>query len=151
MTQKLIIIGAGIFIATKIASLLLIAITAPEDPEAAYLFGTEPVPPMPLYMISGAAFSATIVGLCLKAEAVPRKLKILHIFTAPGRQTLTLYIAHILIGMGTLEALGMIGTQSPAIAETASAGFCLIAIVFSLSWNRFYARGPLAAVMRRVT
>lgn len=121
------------------------------DPDAAILFHTSPVPPVPFYMVAGASFSCVIIGLCLYLENPLRRLNILRVFTVPGRQTLTLYIAHIMIGMGTMEAFGFIGTQSANQALIASAIFCIVAIIYSLLWSKLFSRGPLEMLMRRLT
>ncbi|MFT6225111.1 MAG: hypothetical protein ACJAVT_001135 [Yoonia sp.] len=49
-----------------------------------------------------------------------------------GRQTLTLYIANILVGMGTLEALGMLDGQTVAQALGASVLVCIAVTIHSL-------------------
>ena len=67
-----------------------------------------------------------------------------------GRQTLTLYIAHILIGMGILEAAGLLGGQSPERAVLAAAVFCLAAMVYAYVWSRAFKRGPIEFLMRKL-
>lgn len=127
------------------------AIVAPIDAEAAILFTTAPVPPMPLYMLAGASFACGIIGLCLLLEDRLRNLGILPILTRPGRQTLTLYIAHILLGMTTLGALGLLGGQSQQITLLAAAIFCVLATLFAVLWAGRFRRGPLEGLMRRLT
>jgi uncharacterized membrane protein YeiB len=75
---------------------------------------------------------------------------VLRVLLPAGRQTLTLYIAHILVGMGTLEALGMLGGQTVTQAVGASLLFCFVATVYALIWARWFKRGPIEAVMRKL-
>lgn len=69
-----------------------------------------------------------------------------------GRQALTLYIAHIYIGMGTMEALGWLdGRLDPAGIFWISAGFILLSVVYAMVWHRIASRGPLEALLRSVS
>jgi len=68
-----------------------------------------------------------------------------------GRQTLTLYIAHIVIGMGTLEALGLIQDQTVGASVTASLAFCIAAVLYARLWAVKFRRGPIEALMRYLT
>ncbi|MGB1203309.1 MAG: DUF418 domain-containing protein, partial [Alloalcanivorax venustensis] len=67
-----------------------------------------------------------------------------------GRQALTLYIAHIYLGMGVLEALGLLGNQTADTALIASLVFALCALLYCLLWQRFYSHGPLEALLRKM-
>lgn len=120
------------------------------DPELAELVTTEPVPPMPLYMLAGLGAASIVVGICLMVSDHLKALGLLQLIVPAGRQTLTLYIAHILIGMGTLEALGMLEGQSVANAVVASVLFCLVATLYALIWARWFKRGPIEAAMRKL-
>lgn len=120
------------------------------DPELAELVTTEPVPPMPLYMLAGLGAASIVVGICLMVSDHLKALGLLQLIVPAGRQTLTLYIAHILIGMGTLEALGMLEGQSVANAVVASVLFCLVATLYALVWARWFKRGPIEAAMRKL-
>ena len=72
--------------------------------------------------------------------------------TAPGRQALTLYVAHILIGMGILDEMGLLdGSLSPQQIFQYSLGFCAAAAIHARLWALIAKRGPLEALMRRLT
>ncbi len=129
----------------------LIAIVIEGDAEAAILFATDPVPPMPLYIMAGGSVACLVIGLCLLLERPLRAIGVLELFIPAGRQTLTLYIAHIVIGMGVMEALDLIGGQAAYEALLASMLFCIAATLYAHSWARFYQRGPLESLMRKIT
>lgn len=73
-------------------------------------------------------------------------------FARPGRQTLTLYVAHIYLGMGVLEILGWLdGRLTPNAIFAISAGFCAICLVYAALWQKIQSRGPLEWAMRKLT
>jgi len=148
---RLLVGGSLVFVVVSMASQALVVAVADIDTEAALLFATDPVPPMPLYMLVGGSIASATIGLCLLAESRLRSSGLLQIFTAPGRQTLTLYVAHIVIGMGTLEALGMLGGQDRQTALVAASLFTVTATVYAIVWRLSYRHGPLEMLMRRMS
>jgi len=96
------------FVVAEGVSAWLMARLGPIYPELVLLTSTARVPPMPLYTVAGLGAACVVVGGCLLISDRLKALGVLHLLTPAGRQTLTLYIAHILVGMGTLEALGML-------------------------------------------
>jgi len=147
---KLILGGVIAFVVTEGVSALLVAGLGPIDPKLTALAATEPVPPMPLYTLAGLGAACVVVGGCLLISDRLKAVGVLRILVPAGRQTLTLYIAHILVGMGTLEALGMLGGQTVAQAVGTSLLFCLAATVYALIWARWFKRGPIEAMMRKL-
>jgi uncharacterized protein len=147
-----VLIGGGIavWLAAEALSWVLQPRITGEWLELADLVGTGPVPPAPLYMLAGGGFAAAMVGLCLVLAAPLKTIGVLDAVTPAGRQTLTLYIAHIFLGMGTLEALGMLGGQSAEAAFAAALLFCLAATLFAWVWARRWKRGPMEMLMRRL-
>ena len=146
---KLLVAGATTLTIATIGSTALMDWAGSLDPEAAILFTTAPVPPMPFFMLAGVGAASVIVALCLLTADTLRSLGMLGIVTMPGRQSLTLYIAHIVIGMGTLEALGMIGGQTSWRALQAALLFCLLAVIYAWTWSIFLQRGPIEYLMRK--
>ncbi len=150
-TQKrLILFGMVAFVVAEVGSMLLAGPLNSLDPELVVFVTTKPVPPMPLYMIAGSGVAAVVIGLCLRYSEFFDRSGILKLVTPAGRQTLTLYIAHILVGMGTLEALGMLGNQSISRAVAAALIFCLVTVLYALIWSKFFRRGPIEAAMRKI-
>ena len=84
-------------------------------------------------------------------EPTLRANRLLQILAVPGRQSLTLYIAHIVFGMGILGAMGLIGRQSASDAMIAALMLRIAAALFALVWSRTFQRGPLELLMRRLT
>ncbi len=115
------------------------------------LFGTEPMPPLPLYMMAGTGTAVAVIAMCVSlGERLPDAAW-LKPFVSTGQLALTLYVAHVVIGMGTLEAIGRLENQTLASALLASAVFCMASIAFATLWRMRFKRGPLEMQMRKLT
>lgn len=122
------------------------------DPDLADLTGLTPIPPGPLYIMAGISTSTAMVGLTLLLTPLLTRLNIAGWLATPGRQTLTLYVAHILIGMGLLEAFGRLdGSLTSPMVFTLSIGFATLTSLYARLWSRIYSRGPLESLMRKIT
>lgn len=112
--------------------------------------GTQPMPPGPAYVLMGAGAACSVIAACLWLARV-RPGDWLEPFTAAGRMTLTLYVGHILLGMGTLESLGLLdGSASLASVLLWALLFLMLATGAAWLWSWQFARGPLETVMRRI-
>lgn len=112
---------------------------------------TQPMPPMPLFVLAGCGAALMLTGACLLLTTSSAGMRaLLFPLIATGRQTLTLYIAHILIGMGTLEGLGLLGGQSYGAVAMAVTLFCVAAVIYATLWSHHFRRGPIEALMRRL-
>ncbi len=120
------------------------------DPELAELVSVSPIPPGPLYMLAGAGAAALSIGFCLWVFR-GGVVSWLEPFTRTGKQALSLYILHILIGMGVLEGLGMLDGQSAETAIIAASLFIIVSVIYVMVWSRFFKAGPFEWLMRRVT
>jgi uncharacterized membrane protein YeiB len=116
-----------------------------------FLFGTDVIPPMPLYVLSAIA-SSTIM-ICLSIELYERcsHWRLLQWLVVAGRQSLTLYVAHVFVGMGIMETLGMLNSASIDQVFLATALYVVGGIVFANGWARYFKQGPLEGVFRRIT
>jgi uncharacterized membrane protein YeiB len=112
---------------------------------------TGPMPPGPAYLLMGLGCASIAIGACLRlADRWPggpwRGL------LPAGRMTLTLYLAHILLGMGLLEAMGALdGSRSLSEVAVAAALYVVIASLAAWAWSKKVAQGPVEWVMRRLT
>lgn len=139
--------GAGV--AAGAAALSRLALL---DPGLAEIATLSPIPPGPFYMVAAAASALSAIGLILLGEPLLTRLRLAHHLAAPGRMSLSLYIGHILIGMGAMEALGWLdGRLSTMQVFGLALGFCLTSLLFARAWLARWKRGPLEALMRRLT
>lgn len=115
------------------------------------LFGIGPMPPMPFYVLSagGVAFIVIIFSIMF-TERFPAS-RWIQPFVATGQLALTLYVAHVVIGMGILEAIGLLEKQTLLFAVSSAIGFYASGVVFSVFWSKRFRRGPLEWMMRRLT
>ncbi len=142
--------GALLVVVAETASRILKPTLASIHPELIYFATTAPIPPMPLYVLSGIGTATVVIGVCLLSTEWLSRKGVLAIVNPAGRQTLTLYVAHIIVGMGVLEVLGMIGGQSIQAATLAATVFCLLSIGYAYYWSRSFKRGPIETLMRKM-
>jgi len=142
----LVLAGGGV------AALAALPATWVAHPDLRAVFGTAPIPPGPFYMLGGAGSAAALIGATLLAKPWLTRLGVAGWLAAPGRQTLTLYVAHILLGMGIMEAMGwMDGALTSPQVFWGSLAFCALAMLYATGWARLSRRGPLEQLMRVVT
>lgn len=115
------------------------------------LIGLQPLPPSPLYVLTAGGIATALIGLALLAVRGGHSWQWL---TPMGRMTLTLYLAHILIGMGTMEALGLLQPlRQSGLWEVvgAAALFAVLAGGFAWAWSLRFRQGPVEELMRWLT
>jgi uncharacterized membrane protein YeiB len=159
--RRLLTFGAAAWIAGESLSRLGHALWVPQlAGEAAELVhiacDTAPMPPMPLYLLVGSGVACTAVGACLLAERARILQPLVQALAPAGALALTLYVAHVFIGLGTLEGLGWLSEQGPTRlaqerAMVSAALFGLASLLGAALWSRSFRRGPLEALLRRVS
>ncbi|MDJ0784561.1 MAG: DUF418 domain-containing protein [Desulfosarcinaceae bacterium] len=116
------------------------------------LCATAPMPPTPLYLLSAGGTAVCLIGICLLvSDKLSTQAWLLRPLVATGQLALTLYVAHVILGMGLLEALGLLEHQSLPMAVGSALLFCLAAVGFSIVWRRVAERGPLEWAVRYIT
>ncbi|MCA9000398.1 MAG: DUF418 domain-containing protein [Planctomycetes bacterium] len=137
------LVACGVILAAE-------ALWAPElwfSFRAPHLLMTSCLPPTPAFVLFGMAFATCVISLaCSVAESWPR---FASVWIPTGQMALTLYVAHVLLGLGLLEELGRLEHQSLPFAVGSSVTFYLCAMGFSWLWLRRFRRGPLEALMRK--
>ncbi|WP_299372638.1 heparan-alpha-glucosaminide N-acetyltransferase domain-containing protein [uncultured Kiloniella sp.] len=158
---QLFIFGLIALLTVEGLSLFTLALLSGAEQDLLDIATTEPLPPMPFYMIAGMASACMVLAFSLWVSSLfaksPRLSKIFgfKLSTQIGRQTLTLYVAHILFGMGTLEYLGLLdgqnasGTTDDAII--ASGIFIFATGLYVWAYSKFFTRGPIENLMRLIT
>ncbi|MFQ5350459.1 MAG: DUF418 domain-containing protein [Thermoanaerobaculia bacterium] len=147
--------GASVAVAAEGVSWLLIrglhGMPAADREALSPLLGTEPMPPMPLYMLASAGTACAVIAALVALGERRRGAAWLRPLVSTGELALTLYVAHVVVGMGTLEALGRLEDQTLRFSSLCSAVFCFAAVLFAHLWRQRFSRGPLETVMRRLT
>ena len=117
-------------------------------PEAIY--GVSSLPPMPLYVLSAASSSTFVLALCLELTDRETPQLWARLLARTGQLSFTFYVAHVLLGLGKGVRLLPHSTWFEE-AWARAAVFALVALVFANVWRRFFKRGPLEWVLRRLT
>lgn len=148
LRRRLLAVSGLIWAGTELASKALAS--AVSDSELLALLGTAMMPPAPLYII--AASSLAVFVVCISVEAAERfsDFKGVKWLICTGQFSLTLYIAHIFIGMGIMDSLGLIGNQSIEVSVASALIFCCFGILFSILWNKFFRVGPVEIIFRKM-
>ena len=113
------------------------------------LFGTAAMPPMPLYIIAGTGTACVVIAACVALGERFAEASWIRPLVATGQLALTLYVAHVVVGMGMLEALGWLENQSPPFAIGSALVFSGLSVLFAHLWRKRFKRGPLEWIMRR--
>ncbi len=154
--RRVFVWGVATALAAEIASRLLVrtlsaSTTAAERELVAAVFGTGPMPPMPLYMLSGAGTACAVIAASIAFGLRYGHCGWLRPLVATGQLALTMYVGHVVVGMGILEAMGRLENQRPAFAVGASFLVCAAGVTFAHLWRQRFRQGPLEAVMRTLT
>ncbi len=149
------LLGLGLVvmvIAEGLSYLLVSSASRLGDPELAQaLLGTAPMPPVPLYLLAGGGAATALISACVRLAQGRETSPVLRPLLATGRMALTLYVAHVILGMGTLEAVGRLEHQSPAFAVGSATLFFLLSILFSHLWLARFHQGPFEWALRRLS
>jgi uncharacterized protein len=126
---------------------------ATEIAELSLVFGTSPMPPMPLYMLNGISFAVIITSSCILIANHFEKSWLINALNRTGQLALTFYLAHVIIGMGFTEGIWETpyGQYSIEFSVLYSLIFSLLCLIFADIWLRFKKSGPLEWVMRKLT
>ena len=152
---KMILWGSIVAAAAQGLSQYLLSMPLPaEAQELASLLTTKPIPPGPLYMVAAIGTSMAVIGLCLLTGNALKSSRVFSWFATAGRQTLTLYLAHIFIGMGVLDVFGLIDSPGAVVTTTtsvtASILFTVVAVIYANIWSHFFKAGPVEWLMRKL-
>jgi uncharacterized protein len=113
------------------------------------LFGTESMPALPLFLLASGGEATAVIALCVRLSGEGR-CRAWQPLSATGQMALTWYVAHIVLGLGAVVALGLVGSQPLPVAAGYGGGFFAGAVLVSWLWKKAFRHGPLEWVMRQV-
>ncbi len=145
--------SAGVFILCQVTSGVLMFLLEGTVEDAQYLVGVSPMPPMPLYMLNGLSIAGFVISGSILLAWQMAGSQIIVVLRRIGELALTFYVAHVVIGMGLVEALTTkpLGTYSLAFSMVYALIFIAICGVFATWWRKNHKLGPVEWVMRRIT
>lgn len=113
------------------------------------LVGTESMPPLPLFLLAAGGTAVAVIALSVRlATRWPTRLWQPLVDT--GQMAFTWYFGHIVLGLGTVEALGLVSTQTLPKAAGCGVLFFALAVLLSWLWKKIFRHGPLEWIMRKV-
>jgi uncharacterized protein len=118
--------------------------------EVTFLFSTSIIPPLPQYIISASSSAIIVLIGSLYFSEKFSGSNISKWLCQTGQLSLTLYVAHVIIGMGMLEFIGRLENQTINFSLFCALIFCCCGMIFSVAWLRFFKTGPLEWVFRKV-
>lgn len=119
--------------------------------EASLLLGTAPYPPMPLFLAVGIGWGMAIVSLCLSFGDRFAERRWITPLVHTGQLALTIYILHGTVGIWAVGWAGYKPHQTLEWIIGYSGLFYVAMIIASTLWRRRFDRGPVEAIMRRLT
>jgi uncharacterized membrane protein YeiB len=108
------------------------------------------MPPLPLFLLSAVGTAVAVISGSVAIAARFPGNPVVRALIATGQLAFTWYVGHILIGLGTVIALGLTEDRPLALGVAAGAAFFTVVAAISLLWRRRFRHGPLEWVMRRV-
>ncbi len=148
---KMISWGLVAIIFSEVMSFIFSGYLIPTDSELQFLVMTDSMPPMPLYFLAASGSALFIIGLCLLVSERFRESNIYSLIAPAGSQTLTLYILHIIVGLGFIDAIGLNGSKTSSEAFIAAIIFCILGTIFAFTWSKWFRRGMFESLMRKLT
>jgi uncharacterized membrane protein YeiB len=153
---KSIKVSAGIFLAIQLISYILITLFANGDgvlmEDIKIILGTAPMPPLPLYMISGGAIAICIISICIYFSNIFKDHKITIALAQTGKLALTFYVAHVILGMGIIEVLypNSLGSYTIVFSLNYAVTFSFLCMLFASLWLKHFNSGPLEWLIQKI-
>lgn len=119
--------------------------------DAVAIFGTKPMPPMPLFMVSGISWSFMVTILCIRGSEKIIDKKVLSPLVKTGQMAFTHYMLHVIVGILSAYLIFGENNLSPLATFLYAISFCTVLVVFSNHWLKKYTRGPVSHFMRIIT
>jgi uncharacterized protein len=155
--KKTFWISSIVFISIQVLSSVAISLLSEGNKEAAKelteILGTNPMPPLPIYLFNGIAIAIAVISACILISKRFENSFIIDALNKTGQLALTFYVAHVVIGMGIIESINpsKMGKYSVEFSVIYALAFSLCCILFAVIWRKYKKYGPLEWVMRKVT
>jgi uncharacterized membrane protein YeiB len=154
LNARVLLAATGMALCAELASWLLVSyfLAHPHglDAETAKaLFGTESMPALPLFLLAAGSEAVAVIALSVRLTEAWRT-RAWRPLADTGQMALTWYFAHIVLGLGTVVALGRVSTEPLPVAAGCGLLFFAVAVLVSWLWKKAFRHGPLEALMRAV-
>lgn len=152
--RALMACGLIAWVSAETLSFLVVKAALPfvslDDAEAIVaIFGTESLPPMPLFLASSTGLAIFVITGCIHLCESWRSEWWMPLANS-GQLAFTWYIAHIFLVIAAVVAIDMQGNVSLPAAYLVSGGFFVVMCLVSYFYRKRYRHGPLEWALRRV-
>jgi len=135
--------GGAVFVVIELGSLLL-------GERYGWLSTEGPMPPLPSHMISAAALATAMLGVGELLALRWGETLIVRVLTHGGQVALSLYLLHVIAGIGPFELWHQLGSLSLPQVFTWWVVFSYLAFTAAHQWRRRFAQGPVEALYRLI-
>ena len=155
--KKTFWISSIIFVSIQALSYLSISVLSEGNQETTKelieILGTSPMPPLPVYMFNGIATAFAIISASIIIAKRFENNRIIDALNKTGQLALTFYVAHVIIGMGIIDAINpaKMGKYSVEFSVSYALLFSFLCILFAVVWKKYKSSGPLEWIMRKIT
>ena len=146
--RRLLTVSLGIALLVEMLSLILTNVL---DGDWVYFVDTAPLPPTPWYIVAASATAFVVITLTFELVEWLGDHPFITAMTSAGQIALTLYVAHVVLGLGVLDEFGRMQNQPITFTLTTVAVFSALSIIFAHLWRKRFKRGPFEALMRRLS
>ena len=137
----------------------IIALLTPQSLQEMEYFGhklstylsLQSMPPMPIYIMSGIGAACLIIGICLRFGYLIEHSLVLRAMASGGRMALTLYLAHIWIGIGMLVHLNNEYNLDFWFILLFSFIFIFVSAVYAFHRMKSLGYGPFERLLRNLS
>lgn len=152
--RRVLLVAATVTVAAEGVSRLLVSyllanpLNGTDAETVIALFGTSSMPALPLFLLAAGGTATVVIALSVRTASLMAEAW--RPLVSTGQMALTWYFAHIVVGLGSLIALGFAGTESLPVAAGYGLMFFGTAVLLSWAWKAVFRHGPLEWLMRRV-
>ncbi len=154
--KKAFLISSITFVVIQLLSQLTISFLSEGNKqtttELIEIIGTNPMPPLPIYMFNGIAISISIISACIIIGKKFSTSKVILALHKTGKLALTFYVAHVIIGMGVIEIIipEKIGDFRIEFSVVYALIFSIACILFANYWLKSKKNGPVEWVLKKI-
>lgn len=132
--------AAGVWLGAEGAGALL-------TPRLGPIASTAAVPGGPLFVVASAALATAVLSLSGRIVRAGHGAALARL----GRFSLTLYVLHIVVGIGVFDEFHRLGSLSLAQVAAWWVLFVWTALLGTRLWSARFRRGPLETLLRRLS
>lgn len=155
--KKAMWFSLSIFIFIQLLSFVSIQLLSSTDEtaiqELQQILGTSPMPPLPIYMLSGSSIAIFIISFCILISEYFNNTLLVIVLARTGKLALSFYIAHVVFGMGLVELLFQqeLGSYSLSFSFLYALVFSALCVLFATLWLKYKKQGPVEWVFRKLS